>query len=299
MWRRVVVGSVLTCAVAATAYQESAAVPPMKGRLSRVTLAAAVVLAASPGIPLASYTGRDSVTGVPRYVTRAFTDVERRVLRERFGVDEPSLLYRNDEGFIVFDSRRDGGLRDYVNTYRVGARSIRHPGETFRELERRVRGKPAAYYGSPVERVENSLDALEPQVRDEFRELLRDARSVGLPIDVFETYRSPERQAYLLGRGDGVTHTATSMHSDRRAMDVRVRDDGLTSSEVRAMYARFQKLAIARGFTLAGEWDPGHVALPDAEQQSGFTSIEALLVAATADAPTRAQEQKAVASIAR
>src|SRR5690349_13288488 len=37
-------------------------------------------------IPPESYTGRDSVTGVPRYVTRTFSPEERHLLREHFGV---------------------------------------------------------------------------------------------------------------------------------------------------------------------------------------------------------------------
>ena len=44
---------------------------------------------------------------------------------------------------------------------------------------------------------------------------------------VVESYRSPERQAFLLVQGGGLTFTAMSKHSAGRAVDVIVGDGDL------------------------------------------------------------------------
>lgn len=49
--------------------------------------------------------------------------------------------------------------------------------------------------------------------RPRFERLITAARAAGFPVRVRETYRSPERQAYLTVLGRGLTFTATSMHS--------------------------------------------------------------------------------------
>jgi hypothetical protein len=280
--RRVAMVCLLAATASAGAYQGSPSLDRFMGYRSTVQLSAAgdVVPPIASAFPLEAYTGRDSATGVPRYLTRSFRAEERRLLRAHFGVDDPTLLYRNDEGFIVVDSRRDTGLRDFVNTHRIGAISARVPGETYRELEARVRGRPAEYFGPNVNVVERRIEALDPAVQPAFRELLAEATQRGLRVTVLETYRSPERQAYLLGQGRGLTYTATSMHADRRGVDFRIGNGDLRDARTRAAYAAFRQLAITRGFTLAGDWDPGHVALPDPAAQLGFQTIEELLAAA-------------------
>ena len=45
--------------------------------------------------PRELYAGRDG-EGVPRYIQRAFSDDERRLLREQFGIEEPDRLYLSD-----------------------------------------------------------------------------------------------------------------------------------------------------------------------------------------------------------
>ena len=96
--------------------------------------------AASAAYPRESYAGRDEA-GVPRYLQRAFTQEERDLLRKQFGVEEPSRLYLSDTlpgASLTYDSDWDRGERDLVGTYRVGAPSVRQPGETWEELERRL-----------------------------------------------------------------------------------------------------------------------------------------------------------------
>ena len=45
--------------------------------------------------PVGLYAGRDG-DGIPRYIQRPFSDEERRLLREHFGIEEPSRLYLSD-----------------------------------------------------------------------------------------------------------------------------------------------------------------------------------------------------------
>ena len=56
--------------------------------------------------PRELYAGRDD-DGVPRYIQRAFSDDERRLLREQFGIEEPARLYLSDTlpgASLVYDS---------------------------------------------------------------------------------------------------------------------------------------------------------------------------------------------------
>ncbi|HEY1334852.1 MAG TPA: hypothetical protein VGF31_11400, partial [Myxococcaceae bacterium] len=91
--------------------------------------------------PRQTYAGRDS-DGVPFYVERPFSSDERRLLRQQFGIEEPGRLYLSDStagAYLMYDTERDPGAGRLVRTYRVGAESIRHEGETWEELERRIR----------------------------------------------------------------------------------------------------------------------------------------------------------------
>src|ERR1044071_1094267 len=55
----------------------------------------APAMAVSAAYPSTLYAGRDE-RGVPRYIERRFTDEERRLLREQFGIEEPGRLYLSD-----------------------------------------------------------------------------------------------------------------------------------------------------------------------------------------------------------
>src|SRR5687767_8157897 len=56
-----------------------------------------------------SYMGRDE-DGVPHYVQRAFSAEERQLLREQFGIEDPTRLYLSDSSshrYLVYDTERD------------------------------------------------------------------------------------------------------------------------------------------------------------------------------------------------
>jgi hypothetical protein len=284
-WRTTVSWTVLMAtilaSVAATPVERRSAVRAAAPHASGTWIPAAAGAAARANtVPPNDYTGRDSVTGVPRYVVRPFSDDERALLRTRFGVEDPGLLYRNDQGFVVYDSRRDTGLRHFVNTYRLGGASARHPGETFSEFETRIAGKPARYFGLNVDAVERRLGALAPEVREQFSELVAEAERMGLEVTIAETRRSLERQAWLLSRRAGLTYTGTSMHAEGRAADFRIGTGNVRDRRTRAAYTAFRKLALERGFTLTGDWDPGHVELAEPGAPIGYRTIEELLDAA-------------------
>ena len=90
--------------------------------------------------PRAAYAGRDE-RGVPRYLGRAFSEEERDLLRREFGIEEPQRLYLSDTlpgATLTYDTDWDRGERDLVSSYRMGAASVRQPGESWEELERRL-----------------------------------------------------------------------------------------------------------------------------------------------------------------
>jgi hypothetical protein len=241
--------------------------------------------------PPTSYAGRDAA-GVPRYVRRSFSDEERRLLRDQFGIEDPGRLYLSDSsgaGYVVYDTERDPGAGRLVRSYRVGAASIRRPGETWEQLERRLKTMRPGDFPASVRRVETAVDSLAPGVRDHFARMLADARTAGFRVRVTESRRSPERQAYLMVLGGGLTFTATSMHSSGHAIDVAVGDGNLKNPRTRARWIAFRRwVAAYEGgrFRLIGtpdsSWDWPHIELADSTL--GFPSVESLLVAAQARA---------------
>jgi hypothetical protein len=106
-----------------------------------------------------SYMGRDE-DGVPHYIERAFSAEERQLLREQFGIEDPSRLYLSDSSshrYLVYDTERDReGV--VVMSARVGASSVRRPGESWEQLERRVRRMRASSFDLAV-RVADPEDA--------------------------------------------------------------------------------------------------------------------------------------------
>lgn len=237
--------------------------------------------------PPSSYAGRDE-SGVPRYVRRRFSAEERRLLRERFGIEEPNRLYLSDStsaGYLVYDTERDPGAGRLVPSYRVGAPSVRRPGESWEQLERRLRTMRPADFPARVRRRVIALDSLAPDVRPHFVRMLADARAAGHRVRVTETRRSVERQAYLLVVRGGLTFTATSMHSSGHAVDVVVGDGNLRRASTRARWIAFRRWVAAYDggrFRLIGtpeeSWDWPHIELADSTL--GHPSVEALLLAA-------------------
>jgi hypothetical protein len=237
----------------------------------------------------ASYADRDSA-GVPRYVQRPFSTEERRILLDQFGIEDPSRLYLSDTsaaGYLVYDTERDPGARRLVRTYRVGAPSIRRAGESWEALERRVRAMRPGDFPADARTTGTSLGSLHPLARPHFARMLAAARAAGHRVRVVESYRSPERQAYLMALGGGLTFTATSMHSAGRAVDVVVGDGDLRNAGTRARWVAFRRWLVGyegARFRIIGtpgkSWDWPHIELADAGL--GYGSIEALLLAARA-----------------
>ena len=219
---------------------------------------------------------------------RPFSAEERRLLREHFGIEEPGRLYLSDStssAYLMYDTERDPGAGRLVRTYRVGAESIRRQGETWEELERRLRDTRPADFPVSVRKADTSLASMDPTARPAFARMLREARRAGHRVRVAESYRSPERQAFLLVQGGGLTFTATSKHAAGRAVDVVVGDGNLKNPRTRARWIAFRQwvLGFEGGrFRLIGEpaksWDWPHVEL--AGGAPGYASIEHLLEAA-------------------
>lgn len=245
--------------------------------------------ALSARYPPLSYAGRNA-QGIPHYTTRPFTPSERQLLRSAFGVERPENLFLSDstkDGILLYDPVADCGDACLVNTHRVGAPSVRRFGESWGAMERRVLGTSVRRLGNGVSVPTRSLSALSPLARPAFDSLLAAARAAGFSLRVTETYRSPERQAYLMARG--MTRTATSLHSDGRAIDVIVGDGRLSNSGTRERWIAFRSWVkrFQNGrFRLIGSadssWDWPHVELPS--QGVGFHSIEELLDSAAARA---------------
>jgi hypothetical protein len=236
--------------------------------------------------PVALYAGRDA-EGIPRYIQRPFSDRERRRLREHFGIEEPSRLYLSDttaEAYLNYDTERDPGAGRLVRSYRVGAPSVRLPGETWEQLERRLATMRPTDFPASATVADTALASLDPEARPEFERMLAAARRAGHWVKVVETHRTPERQAYLLASAGGLTFTATSKHSSGRAVDVIVGDGNLKSRRTRTRWIAFRRWVTEYQdgrFRLIGlpekSWDWPHIELPG---PLGYGSIEALLLAA-------------------
>jgi D-alanyl-D-alanine carboxypeptidase len=247
---------------------------------------AAIRAVTEPAYPLASYAGRDEA-GVPRYIQRVFSAEERDLLRKHFGIEEPGRLYLSDtssNAYLNYDTERDPGAGRLVRSYRVGAPSVRLPGETWEELERRLAQMRPDDFPASARVADSSLSSLEPEIREAFDRMLAAARTAGHRVRVVETLRSAERQAYLVAAGGGVTFTATSKHSFGRAIDVVVGNGSLKNRRTRARWIAFRRwvtLYDGGRFQLIGEpdksWDWPHIELGS---PLGYRSIEALLLAA-------------------
>jgi hypothetical protein len=127
---------------------------------------------------------------------------------------------------LDYDTERDPGAGRLVRSYRVGAASIRRDGESWEEL-----GRGSVPCGRPtsLRRLGRSIPPSPRSIRwpAPVERLIAAARAAGFRVRVTEAYRSPERQAYLMVKGGGLTFTATSMHSTGHAVDLVVGDGDL------------------------------------------------------------------------
>jgi hypothetical protein len=239
---------------------------------------------------LPPYTGTDA-RGVPRYARRAFTHEERRLLRDIYGIEDPSRLYVSDsteDGLLKYDTRVKRCRTCYVNSYRVGFISVRRPAESWEQVERRVRAMRPRDFSSAARRSSNTSTAdLDPDVRDDVERMLADARRAGFALRVVATYRSPEHEAYLMAIGGGRTLTLTSLHSYGRAIDVVVGDGNIRRKATRSQWVAFRRWVTAYNgddFRILGTpertWDWRHIEMPTTSV--GFRTIEAALARARA-----------------
>jgi len=251
----------------------------LSGRAQTTATAAGTLAGDAP-----TYTGHDA-NGIPHYTTRTFTPEERALLRTVYGIEEPSRLYVSDStaaGVLKYDTERKRCASCFVNSYRIGFVSIRRPNETWEELERRLAAMSPSDF-PPSARVEDvSTAKLDPAIRGDVEQMLADAARAGFVLRVKATYRSPEREAFLMRTRGGSTHTLTSLHSYGRAIDVLVGDGILRHARTRARWVAFRRWVTAyhRGeFRILGTpdrtWDWPHVEIPSAD--IGFRSIDAAL----------------------
>lgn len=235
------------------------------------------------------YAGADS-NGIPHYTTRTFTPEERALLLHVYGVEDPGQLYVSDstnEGLLEYDSKAKSCKECFVNSYLIGFVSIRRPGESWDALERRVRAMRPADFPASARTAVTSTAALDPAVRSDVERMLADAARAGFHLRVLDTYRSPEREAWLMSLGRGRTYTLTSLHSYGRAIDVRIGDGNINRATTRKEWIAFRRWVTAYGRgqfrvmgTPARTWDWSHVEVPSAAL--GFRTIDDALARARA-----------------
>lgn len=153
-----------------------------------------------------------------------------------------------------------------------------HPGESFEEWERRVL---RTEYGVEAKMIHRSLALLDPIVAGRVMRFERELENAGIRAVRRETWRSPERQAYLFQQGRSrpgpiATATLTSWHSQVDAQGTpagRAVDYDVPRSQLRLFHE------IAAGLGLAGfgadSNDPGHVFVPEL---SGVPDLEIVLL---------------------
>lgn len=233
--------------------------------------------------------------GIPHYaLARVFSTDDSALLRRAYGVENPHHLYISDsteEGILKYDTEVKRCRTCYVNSYRIGYVSVRLPGESWEQAERRVRSsKPSAFAPQTGDAGSTSLGDLDPQARPVFERMLQDAASAGFHLKVRTTYRSPRREAALMARGGGHTHTLTSNHSYGRAIDVEVDTPKGKRSRRVADWVAFRRWVAkydthsGLSFKLLGTpertWDWGHVEVPT--DQVGFGTFDAAIARARA-----------------
>ena len=230
---------------------------------------------------------------IPRYLTTPIAPADADVLRRAFGIEDPSRLYVSDStdgGTLKYDTERKTCAGCLVNSYHVGYISVRKPGESWEEVERRVQvTKAKTFTGGPRPESE-SLSALDPDVRPVAEAMLRDAKEAGFKFHVTATYRSPLRQAFLMSKGRGRTHTLTSNHSYGRAIDIVIDNGRRSNARTRRDWIAFRKWVseyptpTGESFHILGRpdasWDWAHVELPS--RSIGFHSVDEAIARAKA-----------------
>ena len=230
------------------------------------------------------YEGHDG-NGIPYYATQLFSQDDSLILRRAFGIESPHRLYlsdSSDSGVLMYDTQVKPCRSCLVNSYAIGFVSIRRPGETWEQAERRVKATPhRRFTGSPVPTSYSTAD-LDPVVRPAVERMLIDAAMVGFKLRVIATYRSPIRQAFLMSLGGNRTHTLTSSHSYGRALDIVVDDGDRGHKKTKADWIAFRTWLVnyraptGHTFRIVGKldrtWDWPHVEV--STDRVGFRTIE-------------------------
>jgi hypothetical protein len=231
-----------------------------------------------------SYEGHDE-HDIPHYATQDFSRDDADILRRAYGIEDPHRLYVSDstaEGLLKYDTQIKRCRTCYVNSYRIGFVSVRRPGESWDQTERRVRATPAREFAGHAHPASSSVADMDVEVRPLAEAMLSDARAAGFHVRVVATYRSPEREAALMAEGGGRTHTLTSPHTYGRALDVVVDDGSLSRASTRQDWIAFRrwvtthKLANGESFRILGTvgqtWDWPHLEL--ATERLGFRTTD-------------------------
>jgi hypothetical protein len=239
-----------------------------------------------------SYEGVDT-RGVPHYSTLALSSDDAMLLRRAYGVEDPSRLYVSDsteEGILKYDTQRKRCLACYVNSYRIGYVSVRRPGESWEQAERRVRTTSPQAFAGGANPASTSTAELDPDVRPLAEGMLRSARTAGFRLRVTATYRSPLHEAFFMAEGKGRTHTLTSNHSYGRALDIVVDDGNRSNPRTVRDWIAFRRWVTRyrtptnESFRVLGRidrtWDWPHVELPSST--IGFDTIEEAIARARA-----------------
>ncbi len=262
------------------------------------------------GVPAAAMVAaREAPAAEAAGATPTLDPADRVLLRAVFGIDDPDRLF-------IDGSSADSVLRYHARpvacararaaacravTVRVGLTSPRRAGETWDAFVGRVVRGGTGAWAAARNAYYTGLVSLDPEAARAFTRLVADARHAGFSVRVGETYRSPERQALLLARGDGRTQTATSVHAYGRAADLVVGDGRIDRPETARQWIAFRRWVVryrAGIFRIVGApdrtWDWPHVEL--ASSPLGFRSVAALLAAARACRAVTPQDLVAAAA---
>ncbi len=239
--------------------------------LPALTLAAvtATSAGAQSAVPAASLQAE-----VPACALTDFTALRRDPtpgeLRCRYGVSGPGRF----------------GLAEYMDvpvyqpatplpgTHVVGVPGLPGPrrGESFEAWEWRVL---RTEFGPEARRVHRGLDVLQPRFAERIVRLEQSLSAEGIRFGRRETWRHPERQAFLFQQGRSrpgplATSTLTSWHS-RVERDGRPAGSAVDYDVPGSQMRRFHEIVREVGLESYGadSNDPGHVFLPGEESVSG------------------------------
>ena len=160
-------------------------------------------------------------------------------------------------------------------THVVGVPGMPHPlpGEGYEQWEWRVL---RTTYGPAARVVHHEPELLDPVFGSRLLELERRLRARGVRVVRRETWRAPERQAYLFQQGRSrpgpiVTSTLTSWHNrvDRLGRpSARAADYAVAARDLPAFHQVAAELVLETYG--ADSNDPGHVYFPDTESATGM-----------------------------